>query len=226
MRLPDGVGATRYAPRLAGLDRPCVGTNARATGASCTGVFEDGHRLSVPGRHTPRTALMGARAPTRGTPDNTAVAARFTPGDAVQTPFGKGVVREVRNSGRLLVDVDGRALVVKESDVSALEVRRRDSSSAGRSQRQGRDSPHASSPSPGVTTREVDLHGLTVEEALARAERALDEAILADVEEVRFIHGRSGGRIRAALQKRLREISSVRHSRIDPRNKGVTIVEL
>ena len=154
------------------------------------------------------------------------MAARFTPGDAVQTPFGKGVVREVRNNGRLLVDVDGRGLVVKETDVSALEVRRRRSGSAGRSQRQGPVSPHVLFPSSHVTTRAVDLHGLTVEEALARAERALDEALLADVEEVRFIHGRSGGRIQAALHQRLGEISSVRHFRIDPRNEGVTIVEL
>ena len=33
---------------------------------------------------------------------------RFTPGDTVQTRFGKGVVREIRNGGRLTVDVQGR----------------------------------------------------------------------------------------------------------------------
>lgn len=72
----------------------------------------------------------------------------------------------------------------------------------------------------------MDLHGLTVEEALGRAERALSEALLADLVELRLIHGRSGGRIRAALHQRLRQIPSVRAFGLDPRNEGVTIVRL
>jgi DNA mismatch repair protein MutS2 len=72
----------------------------------------------------------------------------------------------------------------------------------------------------------VDLHGLTVEEALARIEAALNDALLADMAQVRFVHGRSGGRIRSALHHRLRQIASVRHFFVDPRNEGVTIVEL
>ena len=43
------------------------------------------------------------------------MASRFAAGDAVQTPHGKGVVREVRNNGRLLVQVQQRALVVAEA---------------------------------------------------------------------------------------------------------------
>ena len=73
---------------------------------------------------------------------------------------------------------------------------------------------------------EIDLHGLTVDEALLRADEALNEALLADRQEVRFIHGRSGGRIRAALHRRLRDIPSVQAFRLDPRNPGVTIASL
>jgi len=72
----------------------------------------------------------------------------------------------------------------------------------------------------------VDLHGLTVEEALVRAEHALNDAMLADCAELRLIHGRSGGRIRAALHRRLSEIPSVRGFGLDPRNAGVTVVRL
>jgi dsDNA-specific endonuclease/ATPase MutS2 len=43
---------------------------------------------------------------------------------------------------------------------------------------------------------------------------------------VRFIHGRSGGRLRGALHGRLRQIAAVREFRLDPRNPGVTIVSL
>lgn len=139
----------------------------------------------------------------------------------MQTPFGKGVIRELRNNGRLLVDVRGRALEVREGDVSALDA-------AGRSgllrlgERVAGRSPQADrAAGPAV---EVDLHGLTVEEALTGAEQALNDALLANAPDLRLIHGRSGGRIRAALHKRLREISSIRGFRLDPGNDGVTIV--
>jgi dsDNA-specific endonuclease/ATPase MutS2 len=145
----------------------------------------------------------------------------------VQTPFGKGVVREVRNNRVLLVEVQGRALVVSDADVTALDATRQRSRPV-----LPRAAENPSSREPGrrraspVEPAEVDLHGLTVEEALARAESALNEALLADAEVLRLIHGRSGGRIRAALHRRLRALTSVRAFRLDPRNEGVTIVEL
>jgi DNA mismatch repair protein MutS2 len=155
------------------------------------------------------------------TGDTTAdVAAEFEPGDAVQTPLGKGVVREVRNGRRLLVEVSGRALEFAEADVSRLATPRRRAIPA-----QAAEGVPSRQPTRDVVT-EVDLHGLTVEEALTRAETALNEAILGDVAQLRLIHGRSGGRIRAALHRRLREITSVRRVLLDPRNDGVTIVEL
>jgi DNA mismatch repair protein MutS2 len=148
------------------------------------------------------------------------VAQKFAIGDLVQTLFGKGLVREARNNGRFLVDVGGRAMVIPEADISPLDVRKRKAASAA---------PIASSSdrqSAPKSRAEIDLHGLTVEEALARAEDALNDALIADCAELRVIHGRSGGRIRTALHQRLREIPSVRGFGIDPRNPGVTIVKL
>jgi dsDNA-specific endonuclease/ATPase MutS2 len=147
------------------------------------------------------------------------MAAQFSPGDAVQTPFGKGVVREVRNNHRLLVDVHDRALVLKDSEISALD---------GGQRAVRRDDAGMTAADAGASRRdvpgEIDLHGLTVAEALASAESAVNDALLADRAELRLIHGRSGGRIRAALHQRLREIASVRGFHADPANDGVTIV--
>lgn len=147
------------------------------------------------------------------------MSARFATGDAVQTPFGKGVVREVRNQGRLLVHIQQRTLVVDEAVVTPLTGR-----------------PRGPTPPPSGVARageprhqapsEVDLHGLRVDEALARIDAALDAALRAGRAELRFIHGRSGGRLRGALHERLRAISAVRGLRLDPRNPGVTIVSL
>jgi DNA mismatch repair protein MutS2 len=149
----------------------------------------------------------------------------FRPGDSVQTPLGKGVVREVRNNGDLAVGVKDRVFVVAADEVTGISEGR------GRSRRDRavEDQPEfsrAGGQPGGTTTTGVDLHGLTVEEALARVEQALNDALLADVPELRLIHGRSGGRIRTALHRRLGEIKTVRDFVIDPGNEGVTIVSL
>jgi dsDNA-specific endonuclease/ATPase MutS2 len=146
------------------------------------------------------------------------MSARFAPGDAVQTPFGKGVVHDVRNNGQLLVLIQQRTLVVDPQAATALTAR--PGLAVPFSGAAGGVSPHREAP------KEVDLHGLRVDEALARIDGALDAALRAGHAELRFIHGRSGGRLRGALHERLRAISAVRGLRLDPHNPGVTIVSL
>lgn len=140
-------------------------------------------------------------------------------GDTVQTPQGKGVVREVRNGGRLLVQIQARMVVVAATDAAPATVPRRRAASA---LPQVAATPRDASSAPA----KVDLHGLRVDEALHRIDDALDAALRAGQAELRFIHGRSGGRLRGALHERLRGISAVRGVRLDPRNAGVTIVSL
>ena len=143
------------------------------------------------------------------------------PGALVQTPLGKGVVREVRNNGRLVVEIGNRSVLVEERTVAPLDTPHRPASKRTLSP----PAPMADPPAQHPATA-VDLHGLTVEDALARAEHALNAALLAGAPELRLIHGRSGGRIRAALHRRLREIPTVLAFRLDPANPGVTIVSL
>jgi len=151
------------------------------------------------------------------------MASPFSVGDDVQTPLGKGLVREVRTNGRLLVDIGGRKVLVEGGAVKPLE-----SSKSTRKKRPpappavdhgdvapGRHRPPA----------EIDLHGLSVDEALERAMAAINDTLLAGHARLRLIHGRSGGRIKAALHRHLRALPSVRGFRIDPANEGVTVVE-
>ncbi len=60
-----------------------------------------------------------------------------------------------------------------------------------------------STPMPQVPL-ELDLRGLTVEDALARLDRYLDEALLAGLPWVRIIHGKGTGALRRALHDALR----------------------
>jgi DNA mismatch repair protein MutS2 len=72
----------------------------------------------------------------------------------------------------------------------------------------------------------LDLHGLTSEQAVAALDRFLDDAIRAGVAEVRVIHGRSGGTLKAVVHTRLKELAAIRGFRVDPRNAGVTVISL
>lgn len=149
---------------------------------------------------------------------------RFAVGDRVQTPLGKGVILEVRHGGRLLVDIAGRKVVLEASAAKPIDP-------PGKPARKKRpapepvrdDEPLGSGRRPAPA--EVDLHGLFVADALARVELAINDALLAGRLQLRIIHGRSGGRIRAAVHRQLDGLPPVRAFRIDPGNEGVTIVD-
>jgi DNA mismatch repair protein MutS2 len=151
---------------------------------------------------------------------------RLVPGQTVRTPLGSGVILELRNARRVLVQIHDRAVLFASDEISAVTAPppTRTRSRSGPVRDRSTTARSASGDLPRVRT--IDLHGLTVEAALETLSAALNDALLADAAEVRIIHGRSGGRLRAAMHARLRELPFVRHYRLDPRNEGVTIVTL
>jgi DNA mismatch repair protein MutS2 len=144
----------------------------------------------------------------------------FAVGDHVHVAsLGKGTVREIRGGGRYLVEIKTRSLIVGERQLSPLNPRK------GNPENRATADPPAlpfRSDAPGS----IDLHGMTTDEAEAALVAFISEAILAGHAEVRVIHGRSGGRLKAVVHARLRAISAVRSFRLDPANPGVTIVVL
>jgi dsDNA-specific endonuclease/ATPase MutS2 len=146
--------------------------------------------------------------------------ARFAAGDRVHVlRIGTGEVREVRNGRRYVVEIKGRSMVVAGDQLE----------SAARSPKQKddqapRDRGRSDSQRDVGTPPSLDLHGKTVPESLDALDTFLNDAILDGHPEARIIHGRSGGRLRAAVRKRLGELTAVRSFRIDPANPGVTIV--
>lgn len=148
--------------------------------------------------------------------------AEYRAGDLVHVAgFGKGLVREVRNHGRYLVEVKGRAMEIAASQLSSM-------SGSGHDVRKGRPIPTASPSTHDAAgpVATLDLHGHTADEALDLLERTLSDALLAGARELRVIHGRSGGRIKVAVHRRLAQLPSVQSFRVDPSNAGVTIVVL
>ena len=144
----------------------------------------------------------------------------FAAGDRVHIPrLGTGVVLEVRRGGRFVVEIKGRKTVVDEAQMEHAEPAR-----AVRGGRRSESAETTAQPPGSATT--IDLHGKTVEDAIAALDAFLNDALMAAHAEVRIIHGRSGGRIKAAVHKRLRALPPVKSFRLDPRNPGVTIVTL
>ena len=130
---------------------------------------------------------------------------------------GKGIVREVRNGGRVLVDVGGRSIVTTADQLKPREAEKKRVAA-----------PRRSGP-PEIRTGvapSLDLHGNTVDEAVERVQRFLNDALLAGHAEVQIIHGRSGGRLKSALHSLLKTVPSIRGFAVDPRNEGVTVVRL
>ena len=144
----------------------------------------------------------------------------FAPGDAVHIKgIGKGVVRESRNGGRYVVEVSGRSFVV-----TGDQMTRHHSPPAKRSNKTSVRRDVYDSPTDAVLS--IDLHGMTTDEAFEAVAQFLDRALRTGAAEVRIIHGRSGGRLKAAVQSQLKRMTAIRGFALDPRNAGVTIVKL
>ena len=76
---------------------------------------------------------------------------------------------------------------------------------------------------------ELNLIGKTTDEALPELEKYLDDAILAEAEEVRIVHGRGSGALRALVQRILKSSRAVREFHQAPPHlggEGATIATL
>ena len=76
---------------------------------------------------------------------------------------------------------------------------------------------------------EVDLRGMTGDEAVVELDRFLDNAVMGKLQEVRIIHGKGTGAVRSAVRehlKRSRYVKSFRPGRYGEGEDGVTIAEL
>ena len=78
-------------------------------------------------------------------------------------------------------------------------------------------------------TTDLDLRGMTVEEALLEVDRFLDNAVMCGLERVTIIHGKGTGALRAAVQQHLkghRQVKGFRLGAYGEGENGVTVVEL
>ncbi len=139
----------------------------------------------------------------------------------------EGRIVEIGRSGRYRVVVGGMSVWCRESDLASVSLARKQARrerAAPSAEAAGRDRPAASEPS-ARELRELgslDLHGLTVPEALQALQERMDRAIRAGLVRIEVIHGISGGRLRAAVLGYLAGVGGVARVVPDSRNAGVT----
>lgn len=77
--------------------------------------------------------------------------------------------------------------------------------------------------------QEVDLRGMTTDEAIPYVDKAIDDALLAGITQIRIIHGKGTGALRAGLQEYLkshRNVASYALASLSMGGAGVTVITL
>ena len=77
--------------------------------------------------------------------------------------------------------------------------------------------------------RELNIIGMTTAEGVAEAEAFLDAAVVANLQEVRIVHGYGTGKLRAAVHEMLRRnprVEAFRLGKYGEGEGGVTVVTL
>jgi DNA mismatch repair protein MutS2 len=141
----------------------------------------------------------------------------------VHATGAKGRIVELRD-GRALVEVGAVRLEMPVADLEPVEGGGADDEAARRRAAGG-----WSGPTGGQVRTEVDLRGLRVDEVDAELLRALDQAVLEDLSELRIIHGKGTGALRHRVGELLRDDGRVTGFRIgtpEEGGAGVTVAAL
>jgi DNA mismatch repair protein MutS2 len=174
------------------------------------GIKEEGERLARIGR----TPESDDGQPSRD--------GEVEPGSRVRlTAGGTGEVLEIRSDGKLVVAVGAMRMVVEPGIVTLLGK----PAPGDRPTARPASAPPASAGDPNL---EIDLRGMTGDEAEQATVAAVDAAVLAEQPFLRIIHGMGTGVVRERVRRVVSSDRRVARFGFAPRNQGgsgVTIVE-
>ena len=203
-RLRDAIKEMERAERTSVFERAQVIEEAKAAVET---VEEAKKQVEKKRRRKPR-----ARLPAIESGDRIFLIDIPTPGEAITEPDGAGELDVKLGALRARINVRQIERVEKPETVAERPVYREHVSQL-----------------PSATKPELDLRGLTVDEALSLVDQRLDEAARSGVTEMRIIHGKGTGTLRRAVREMLRKHALVQaQASAEPREggDGVTVVEM
>ncbi|NLK01130.1 MAG: endonuclease MutS2, partial [Clostridia bacterium] len=136
------------------------------------------------------------------------------------------VISEPNEQGEVLLQVGAFKLNVSTSD---LTVRTGTKDETEKDAQEPKKYSGSITSKSGTISPEIDLRGLTIEEATLKADKYLDDAFLAGLGEVLLIHGKGTGSLRRGLGEFLKthaQVKSYRVGRMGEGGLGVTFVSL
>jgi DNA mismatch repair protein MutS2 len=148
----------------------------------------------------------------------------FSVGDtAIVRAFGnkRGDIIAMGRDGRYQLRIEGVTMWCREEELATPKEAKK--TKAGRSkpvrpEHTGKDLGCV------VASGRLDLHGLIVEEALARLTDEIDRSLLRGADRIEVSHGKGSGRVRDAVHRYLASMPVVAAFRLDPVIPGVTWV--
>jgi DNA mismatch repair protein MutS2 len=140
--------------------------------------------------------------------------------------FNKPVILRRVDGSTAEIEAGPLRMKVAVDEITAIE-----SEPAGKAASAGKraDIIVTSAPGEGSSTGELNVIGMTVEEATARVDKFLDEAALANRTRVRVIHGHGTGALRRGLAEFLKThplVASLAFETEDRGGKAITVVDL
>ena len=143
----------------------------------------------------------------------------FNEGDGVRVVSLKkdGVVHSVLGGDKYKVAIGSLSITCAARDLTPTTSPRPSSTITAPTSRAS----NAARPS-----QSLDLHGLTVDEAIRKLDAWLDSVILSDLTHVKVVHGLGTGRVQRAVHARLQSFKAVKRFAVNQWNAGETDVYL
>jgi DNA mismatch repair protein MutS2 len=156
-------------------------------------------------------------------------ASAYTPqiGDRVRTgSLGfEGIVRAV-DGNQAELDVLGKRIMARVGDLRPVKTK------DAKTEDGRKGTVHVNvtlAERSGASTSEINVIGSTVDEAVARVSRFIDDALVTDTQTLRVVHGHGSGKLRKGLGAYLRQHPLVAKVSAAPQNEGgdaVTLIEI
>ncbi len=147
-------------------------------------------------------------------------------GDFVRLVDGTAVGKVIeKKGGKFVVDFNGIRIEVKPEKIVKVQTKPEPATEIVEQHRE----PQVTMPKVPLRTNEIDVRGLTVEEAVEKIDEFIDQLVLSDFSVGYIIHGKGTGRLATGIWNYLRNdkrVKSYRFGRPNEGGVGVTVVEV